>query len=633
MGPKRPSIIFLAAVDSGFQAGFVTKAVKAIDRLSPSNPHRVLQDVFGYEKFRGEQLAVIEHLTEGGDALVIMPTGSGKSLCYQIPSIQKPGVGLVVSPLIALMHDQVTALRQAGVRAAYINSSLEAPERRQAETALASGDLDLLYVAPERFRSQYFCDLLQRSTINLIAIDEAHCVSQWGHDFRPEYRELNALRQLIPGVPRIALTATADEATRRDIVAQLELNGARRFIAGFDRPNIRYRVEAKGKNARKQLLGFLASRPRHESGIVYCFSRARVERTAAALEKDGYRALPYHAGLDAETRRRVQDRFVKDEGVIVVATVAFGMGVDKPDVRFVVHLDPPKSIESYYQETGRAGRDGLPSEAYMLFGMQDIVQLRHLLSQGQTPDEQKRYERQRLNSLLAYCETTRCRRQVLLEYFDDHLEEACGNCDVCLDGVEAWDATVAAQKALSCIYRTGQRFGVGHLVDVLLGKSTERCIHLGHDEVSTFGIGKDLDASTWSSVFRQLLAYGLVEVDRDGYGTLTLTEASRSVLKGERAITLRRDPKRVRSKTRSATATLEGATLELFEELRHLRSELARAQDVPPYVIFHDRTLAEMAESRPQSLGDLATVSGVGAKKLERYGEAFLEVLRRDSPR
>lgn len=593
--------------------------------------HDVLRDVFGYESFRGQQEAIIRTVEDGGDAVVIMPTGSGKSLCYQIPAIVRRGCGLVVSPLIALMHDQVTALRQAGVRAAYLNSSLDFDERRRTETALRAGELDLLYIAPERLSSQRFAELLSGIELSVIAIDEAHCVSQWGHDFRPEYRELDALRTLFPGVPRMALTATADEVTRKDIVTHLHLESGKLFVAGFDRPNIRYRVEPKGKNARRQLEAFLATR-KGESGIVYCFSRARVERTAASLQKAGYDAMAYHAGLDAETRRRVQDRFVKDDGVVVVATVAFGMGVDKPDVRFVVHQDPPKSIEAYYQETGRAGRDGLPSEAYMLFGLQDVVQMRHLLSQGNAPEEQKRFDRQRLNALLAYCESTRCRRQVLLEYFDDSLPEPCGNCDVCLDGVDAWDATVEAQKALSCIYRTGQRFGVGHLVDVLVGKRTERCIHLGHDQVSTFGIGTELEAAQWSGVFRQLLAYGLVEVDEDGYGTLMLTEAAREVLKGERTLTLRRDVVKKRGAghrsdgPRQADA-LDPAGRELFERLRAARLDLAREQDVPPYVIFHDKTLVDMALLRPRSLDEMAMVSGVGARKLERYGEAFLAVL------
>lgn len=596
------------------------------------DPRAALREIFGYEDFRGQQAEIVENVLSGQDAVVIMPTGSGKSLCYQIPAILRPGCGLVVSPLIALMHDQVTALTQLGVRAAYLNSSLDFRARKNTESALRAGELDLLYVAPERIGSERFAELLSQCQFSLIAIDEAHCVSQWGHDFRPEYRALGRLHERLPSVPRIALTATADEVTRRDIVDHLGLSHAKLFLAGFDRPNIRYRVEPKVKNARAQLENFLAERPNGESGIVYAFSRARVERTAAALQNAGYHAMAYHAGLDPETRRSVQNRFLKDDGVIVVATVAFGMGIDKPDVRFVVHLDPPKSIEAYYQETGRAGRDGLESEVYMMYGLQDIVQMRHLLSQGQAPEEQKRFERQRLNALLAYCESTRCRRQVLLEYFGDSLAEPCGNCDICLDGVDAWNATVEAQKALSCIYRTGQRFGVGHLVDVLVGKKTERCIQLGHDQVSTFGIGTELHATQWSGVFRQLLAYGLVEVDEDGYGTLSLTQAAKDILKGRRQLHLRRDVvKKGRANTRGRHHTTEALTEEArlrFETLRGVRLELAREQDVPPYVIFQDRTLVEMAVAQPTSLEAMEEISGVGARKLERYGRAFLEALR-----
>ena len=599
---------------------------------SAPDPVRILHSVFGYPAFRGQQEAVVQHLVAGGDALVLMPTGGGKSLCYQIPALVRPGLGVVVSPLIALMKDQVDALVQLGVRAAYVNSSLPPAEAGLVERRAEAGDLDLLYVAPERLLTERFLALLQRSSVALFAIDEAHCVSQWGHDFRPHYLGLEVLHRQFPAVPRIALTATADAPTRADIVERLGLGGARQFISGFDRPNIRYRVVPK-QNPRQQLLRFLEDAHRGDAGIVYCLSRRRVEETAAWLASRGWPALPYHAGLDTGTRRAHQERFILEEGIVVVATVAFGMGIDKPNVRFVAHLDLPKSLEGYYQETGRAGRDGLPADAWLAYGMADVVNLRQLLENGEADAAHKRLEQRKLDAMLGYCETAECRRQVLLRYFGEALPEPCGNCDTCLEPVETWDATEAAQKALSCVYRTGQRFGVGHLVEVLLGNDGERVQRWGHHRVSTFGIGGELDAAGWRSLFRQLAAAGLVTADRGAMGGLRLTTRSGEVLRGEQRLVLRRDPhpRRTGGKKRrgaSTAARLDGAAGELFESLRSLRLELARAQGVPPYVIFHDATLQQMAVERPTSTAELAQLSGVGEHKLARYGAAFLEVLR-----
>ena len=597
-----------------------------------SSAERILSSVYGYRTFRGAQAEIVEHVAGGGDAFVLMPTGGGKSLCYQIPSQVRRGVGIVVSPLIALMKDQVDALLQLGVKAAFLNSSLTSSDAYAVENQLLRGELDLLYVAPERLLTPRFLDLLDRNEKNghiaLFAIDEAHCVSQWGHDFRPEYRGLALLAERYPDIPRLALTATADEVTRRDIVERLHLTRARQFVSSFDRPNIRYTVVDKN-NAREQFLSFYKREHANDAGIVYCLSRKSVEKTADWLGKRGIKALPYHAGLTSEMRQRHQERFLLEEGIVMVATVAFGMGIDKPDVRFVAHLDLPKSLEGYYQETGRAGRDGLPANAFMTYGLADVVMLRQMLAGSEANEEFKRIERQKLEALLGYCESHRCRRQMLLSYFDETLTNPCGNCDTCLNPVETWDGTVAAQKALSAVYRTGQRFGAGHVIDVLLGKNTPRMTNLKHNELSTFGVGTELDEKGWRSVLRQLVSGGYLTSDPDGYGSLLLTPQSAAVLKSQETVSFRRDPKPVKkSATSNKAIELTGETLELFNALRSLRTDLAKEQSVPPYVIFHDATLKQMAEVVPQSLGAMNAISGVGKTKLERYGAAFLEVLQ-----
>ena len=597
--------------------------------LFDPTPARVLKDVFGFDGFREHQEEIVTHVCAGGDALVLMPTGSGKSLCYQVPSIVRPGVGIVVSPLIALMQDQVTSLLQLGVRAAFWNSSLGENEWRDVRDALRRGELDLLYVAPERLMLESFLREIEAVQVALFAIDEAHCVSQWGHDFRPEYLQLSLLHERFPQIPRIALTATADPPTRREIAERLDLTNARPFVSGFDRPNIRYRVGPKD-NARRQLLAFLREEHPDESGIVYCLSRKRVEEIAAFLAGEGFDAAPYHAGLTAEVRRENQRAFVADEVSIIVATVAFGMGIDKPDVRFVYHLDPPKSLEAYYQETGRAGRDGLPANAVMTYGLMDMALLRRLIDQG-GDDDRRRVEHRKLDTLLGFCETTRCRRAVLLEYFGEKAPPACGNCDACLSPADTWDGTVAAQKLLSAVVRTEQRFGQAYLIDLLLGIRSERMTRFGHDRLPTFSAGTELDRRTWQSVVRQLVAAGYLTVDVDGFGGMRLAGDAAELLRGERKIELRRElaaAGRKRERTRRRAIAIDDAVdRELFDALRAKRLELARAQGVPPFVIFADRSLIEMATRRPSSLAEIAEIHGVGQAKLVRYGDVFLEVL------
>jgi ATP-dependent DNA helicase RecQ len=604
----------------------------AIVRNLGRDPLDVLRTVWGYPAFRGLQEEVIRHVLAGGDALVLMPTGGGKSLCYQVPALCLDGLTVVVSPLIALMQDQVSALSQLGVRAAMLNSSLDFRSATTVEQAMREGGLDLVYVAPERLKAPGFLDLLGRCRPALFAIDEAHCVSQWGHDFRPDYLELKVLHERFPSVPRLALTATADAPTRREIVERLDLGQGRSFVAGFDRPNIRYRVVPK-LQPKAQLLRYLNGDQAGNSGIVYCLSRRKVDDMAAALAAAGITALPYHAGLDKEVRAANQDRFLKEEGLVMVATIAFGMGIDKPDVRFVLHLDLPKSLEAYYQETGRVGRDGLPAEAYMLYGLDDVGKLRSLLARSDTTSERQRHvDRQKLEAMLGYCETMRCRRQALLGYFGEERAGDCGNCDCCLDRPESFDGTELARKALSAIYRTGQRFGAGHVIDVLRGDINEWVERLGHDRLSVFGIGRDLDPSGWRSVLRQLAARGLVEIDVEGHGGLSLAGDCRAVLRGEHSVELRHDPSAPRSVARGRALARTGAKLDpqaeaLFQRLRQWRLQTAWAQGVPPYVIFHDATLQAIASAGPRSLDELKVIPGLGAAKLERYGAAILGFL------
>jgi len=600
--------------------------------MSSRPAHDLLSRIFGYDEFRGPQQAIVEHVAAGNDALVLMPTGGGKSLCYQVPSLLRDGTGIVISPLIALMQDQVEALRQLGVRAEYLNSTLDGETAARVERELLAGELDMLYVAPERLLTGRFLSLLSRSRIALFAIDEAHCVSQWGHDFRPEYRQLTVLHERWPDVPRIALTATADPPTQREIAERLDLTNAQHFVSSFDRPNIRYTVVQKD-NAKRQLLDFLKVH-RQEAGIVYCMSRRKVEETAEFLCKEGMNALPYHAGLPAEVRAANQRRFLREDGIVMCATIAFGMGIDKPDVRFVAHTDLPKSMEGYYQETGRAGRDGEPAEAWLCYGLGDVVLLKQMIEQSEAGEDRKTLERSKLDHLLGYCESMQCRRQVLLAGFGETYPQPCGNCDNCLLPPDAWDASVAAQKALSCVYRSGQRFGVGHLIDILRGGDNEKVRQFGHTELSTYGIGKDLDARAWRSVFRQLVASSLLEVDSSAYGGLRLTDGSREVLKGQRKVMMRREtPKAARERDRSGQRTglsVLPQDLALFNALRGLRAELAREQNVPAFVIFHDSTLRNIAEQRPTSVDALGRVGGIGGTKLARYGDRLVEIVREE---
>ena len=594
-------------------------------------PLEILHSVFGFAAFRGQQSEIIAHVMGGCDALVLMPTGGGKSLCYQIPALCLDGLAVVVSPLIALMRDQVEALRQLGVRAAALNSALDDETARDVIDRIRSGSLDLLYISPERLLMAGTLSLLRASRLSLIAIDEAHCVSQWGHDFRPEYLQLAELAERFPGVPRIALTATADGPTQNEIIARLKLENGRVFKTSFDRPNIRYHVEPRA-GGREQIFRFISQHHRGQAGIIYCLSRSRVESVAEWLCGKGLVALPYHAGLPAEMRARHQDRFLKDDGIIMVATIAFGMGIDKPDVRFVIHLDLPKSIEAYYQETGRAGRDGLPSSALLLHGAEDAAKLRRMIDEGGSEDKRKQVEHRKLDALSGFCASARCRRQILLGYFGEERAEPCGNCDTCLNPPEMFDATQAARKALSAAFRTGERFGVQYLIDVLMGEESERIKQFGHNFLPTFGIGKEYGRKAWQDIFRQLITLNYLIVDIEGHGGLRLgpEELCRPLLRGEAEISLRALPLPALSPRRRAKEIANDLPLgdeSLFEQLRHLRLSLAKAQNVPPYVIFHDSTLKAMATIKPRSLDEMALLPGIGAAKLERYGEAFLSVL------
>ena len=602
--------------------------------LSLKNPQEILYKVFGYKTFRGKQQEIIEHILNGNDGLVLMPTGGGKSLCFQIPALCFEGITVVISPLIALMQDKVNALKQAGVRASVLNSTLNAEKSNLVEEQIFNNELELVYVSPERLNTEGFLNLLKKSKISLFAIDEAHCVSQWGHDFRPEYTKFSALKEIFPNVPRIALTATADELTRIDIIKNLNLENGKVFVSSFDRPNIEYTIKIKD-NEKKQLLNFIKEDHRNDSGIVYCISRKRVEEVAAYLKKEGFNALPYHAGLDKKIREKNQEKFIKEDSMIMVATIAFGMGIDKPDVRFVAHLDLPKSVESYYQETGRAGRDGLPADAWMVYGLKDIVQLKQFIDSSTASPEQKRIEHQKLNTLIGYVETVNCRRRILLDYFAEELKNDCKNCDNCLEPPVTYDATVDVQKVLSCIYRTQTDrygFGGGHIINILLGKDDEKVKKFKHDKLSTFGIGKDVSESQWKSIIRQVAILGFVEMDMQ-YSTLKTNLEANDVLRGKKKVELRKfilESKAVKLKktTPAKKALLSAdADVELFNELKKIRLSFARDENMPPYIIFNDKTLIEMVNNKPETLEDMSEISGVGEHKLKKYGLTFLNAI------
>ena len=589
----------------------------------------ILQKTFGYDDFRHHQADIIQSLLNGEDALVLMPTGGGKSLCYQIPAMVHQGVGIIISPLIALMQDQVDALQQLGIQASFLNSSMDGEAQNKTEQRLLNNEIDLLYVAPERLMTNKMLSLLDRANISLFAIDEAHCVSQWGHDFRREYQQLRILHERFPNVPRIALTATADQRTRQEIVEQLNLHNAKIFLNSFDRPNINYTI-SEGANARDRLWNFLERDHAKDSGIVYCLSRNKVDKTADWLVRQGRKALPYHAGLSAEVRQENQRRFLREDNIIIVATIAFGMGIDKPDVRFVAHLSLPKSIEAYYQETGRAGRDGAPANAWMSYGLQDVISLRQMAESNDSSEQFKRILHTKLETMLALCEQRHCRRQSILAYFDEELKEPCGNCDTCLNPPESWDATESARKALSCVYKTGQRFGVNYVIDVLLGKDNARIKQFEHDTISTYGIGKNTHEQEWRSLFRQLIAFGYMKTDIDGHGAIKLEEKSRPLLRGEIELILRKPDlnKESKKKKGKSKTSLRSVDEPLFELLREHRLELAEEKGVPPYIIFHDSTLEEMAKTRPDSLESMQYISGVGEQKLKQFGESFLEIIQ-----
>jgi len=603
--------------------------------MIPTDALEILNTIYGYDQFRGQQRAIVDTVIQGDDALVLMPTGGGKSLCYQIPSLARKGTGIIISPLIALMQDQVDALQALNLNAAFINSSMDQGAVRDTEKSLVSGDIDMLYVAPERLLMPGMLQLLDRTELALFAIDEAHCVSQWGHDFRREYMGLSILAERYPKVPRVALTATADERTREEIATNLQLTRAARFISSFDRPNIRYAI-GEPTNARDAMLSFLDEHHRGDAGIVYCLSRKKVEQTAEWLNKQGRNAVAYHAGLPADVRADNQKRFLREDGLIVVATIAFGMGIDKPDVRFVAHLNLPKSVEAYYQETGRAGRDGLPSNAWMAYGLQDVINLRSMMAQSEADEKHKRVENQKLETMLGLAEMIGCRRQALLSYFGDTLDGPCGNCDNCLNPPQTWDATDAARKALSCAYRTGQRFGVTYLIDVLLGKASERIQRFGHDQQSTFGIGMEMTANEWRNLYRQLIAKGLLAVDVEGHGSVMLTEESRPVLRGEQILHLRQFSKSINASTKGggrkkAPVDIADEDRPLWEAMRGLRKQLSDLAGVPAYIVFNDSTLADMIAIKPRSESEMSMVSGVGKHKLEQYGEEFLELIKEHS--